>query len=286
MPCPSCSTMSSLGLFPATPNTIFPCRHICEVQREKTIAYAHALQYWVEESNPPTGGQPCQLAESVKELREEMRCYLSFTDHKVFEGVTPLEETIPNPVEESHLASEMDTIVNVPKESATREAPLELAQERKCPKFHGWEKVLHPSQLVAVVGKAPCPSRILEQTYQLEAANDQPTRKVHSETPSPAQELEVVHQWKPTPGFVDITTCLSSQLSKEVLETPPVLVMMGMMVAPGVVTMSSSQVVWDEAIGATYLDTVTTSIGRVALNVAEDEVIVLALNIEDVLDLL
>ena len=91
-----------------------------------------------------------------------MRCYLSFMDHKVFKGVIPLEETIPDPVEESHLASKTDMIVNVPKKSATRETPLELAQERKCPKFPGWEKVLHPSQPVAVVGKPPCPSRSLE----------------------------------------------------------------------------------------------------------------------------
>ena len=168
------------------PSTIFTCRDIQEVQREKTIAYTHALQYWAEESNLPTEGQPRQLAESVKELREEMRCYLSFTDHKVFKGVTSQEVTIPNPVEESHLANEMDMIVNVPIESATREAPLELAQERECPKFPGWEKVLHPSQPVAVVGKVPCPSRSLEQTYPLEATCNQPMREAPSETPSPA----------------------------------------------------------------------------------------------------
>ena len=85
--------------------------------------------------------------------------------------------------------------------------------------------------------------------------------------------MEVAHQWKPTPDFVDITTCLRSQSSEEVLETPPILVVMGMMAAPGVVTMSTSRVVWDKATGATYLDTVTTSIGRVTLNVPEDEVI-------------
>ena len=176
----------------------------------------------------------------MKELREEMRCYLSFTDCEVFEGVTSPEETIPNPVEESHLANEMNMIVNVPKESATREAPLELAQERKCPKSPRWEKVLHPSQPVAVVGKVPCPYRSPEWTYLLEATHDQPTREVPSKIPSPAQELEVVHQWKPAPSFVDITASLRSQLSKEVLEIPPVPVMMGMMAAPGVATMSTS----------------------------------------------
>ena len=54
------------------------------------IAYVCALQYWAETSDLPTGGQPHQLAESVKELQEEMRCFLSFLDREVFEGVTPL----------------------------------------------------------------------------------------------------------------------------------------------------------------------------------------------------
>ena len=71
------------------------------MQREKTVAYAHALQYWVEKTDLPTGGQPCLLAESVKELWEEMRCYLSFSDKDVFEGVTPLDEVSANPAEEA-----------------------------------------------------------------------------------------------------------------------------------------------------------------------------------------
>ena len=85
---------------------------------------------------------------------------------------------------------------------------------------------------------------------------------------------------------MDVTTCLRSQSSEEVLETPPIPVVLGMMAAPGVATMSTSQVVWDEATGATYLDTVTTSIVRVALSVPEDKVIVLGPKIEDVTDLL
>ena len=106
------------------------------------------------------------------------------------------------------------------------------------------------------------------------------------QNPSPTQGLEVVHQWKPTPGFVDVTTCLRSQLSEEVPKMPPIPVVMGMMAAPGMATMSASRVVWDEATGATYLDTVTTSIGRVAFSVPEDEIIMPGPKIEDFTDLL
>ena len=75
----------------------------------------------------------------MKELREEMRCYLSFTDYEVFKGVVPLEETLTDPVEESQLVSEMVMMVAAPKESATKKTPQELAQGRKCPKFPIWE---------------------------------------------------------------------------------------------------------------------------------------------------
>ena len=149
-----------------------------------------------------------------------MRCYLSFTDHEVFEGVIPPEETLTDLVKESQLVSEMDMIVAAPKESATNKTPQELAQERKCPKFPRWEKVLHPSQPVAVAGQPPHSSRSLEWTYPLEATCNQSTKKVPTKTPSPTQGLEVAHQWMPTPGFVDVTTCLRSQLSEEVPEMP------------------------------------------------------------------
>ena len=80
--------------FQLPPNTIFDCWDIREVWREKTIAYACALQYWAEKSDLPTGGQPHWLAESVKEFQEEMKCYLSFSDREVFESVTPQGDAI------------------------------------------------------------------------------------------------------------------------------------------------------------------------------------------------
>ena len=240
----------------------------------------------MEKSNPPAGGQPHWLAESAKELREEMRCYLSFTDCKVLEGVTPPEETLTDQVEESQPPSETAMTVIAPKESTTKETPQEPTKERKCPKFPRWEKVLHPSQLVVVAGQPPCPSRSPEQTYLLVDTCNQPMKTVPTETPSPTQGLEVAHQWTPTPSFLDVTTCLRSQSSEEVPEVPPILVVIGMMAAPGMMTMSASHVVWDETTGATYLDTVTTSLGRVALSVPEDGIAMPGPEIEDITDLI
>ena len=70
-PTPSCLLRKN---FQPPPDSIFACQDIREMQREKTVTYTHALQYWVEKTDLPTGGQPHLLAESVKELQEEMRC--------------------------------------------------------------------------------------------------------------------------------------------------------------------------------------------------------------------
>ena len=65
-------------------NSIFASWDIREVPREKVVAYARALQYWAEQNDLPTGGKPRLLAESVLELREKVKWYLTFTNEEVF----------------------------------------------------------------------------------------------------------------------------------------------------------------------------------------------------------
>ena len=121
-------------------NSIFACRDIREIPREKVVVYARALQHWVEQNNLPARGKPCLLVRSVLELREEMRWYLSFTDMDVFWG-----EALPEEEEES---------LQTPGTTNFPEAPCmpEPVPERRAPKFAGWEKVLHPSQPVVAAG--------------------------------------------------------------------------------------------------------------------------------------
>ena len=76
------------------PDSIFACQDIWEIQHEKMVACAQALQFWVEKADLPTGGKPCLLVGSIVELQEEMRCYISFSDEDVFDGVA-LPEEIP-----------------------------------------------------------------------------------------------------------------------------------------------------------------------------------------------
>ena len=146
-------------------------------------------------------------------------------------------------------------------------------------------KVLHPSWPVVAVGQLPCPSRSLEQTYLLMADHNWHTKMASTEAPSPMQELEVVQQGMPTPDFLEVTACLRCQLPEEVLEAPPGPLVVGMMTASGVATVSASHVIRDEVTGATYLDTVTTSVRRVALSGPESETPAQGPEIEDVMDL-
>ena len=100
----------------------------------------------MENVDPPTGGRPCLLAESVKELQEEMRCYLSFLDEEVFKGMALPEETSAILIEEANPQSTRTTPAGTPEEEATAGMAREPAVEKRPPnKFPGWEKVLHPS---------------------------------------------------------------------------------------------------------------------------------------------
>ena len=65
-------------------DSIFASRDIREVPREKVLVYDRALQYWAEQNDLPTGGEPCSLVKSVLELREELKWYVTFTNEEVF----------------------------------------------------------------------------------------------------------------------------------------------------------------------------------------------------------
>ena len=188
-------------------------------------------------------------------------------------------------VEEAEPPSVMTTPTTTSQEQAVKETSQKPVKERKYPKFPRWEKVLHPSQPAVVAGQPPHPSRSLAWTYPLVANCNQPANIVPPEPPSPPWELEVAHQWAPTPGFLEVTACLRGQSPREVPETPPVPLAMGMMTAPGVTTMSASNVIWDEATGATFLDTVTTSVERVTLSGPEGKIPTPGPKIGDVTDL-
>ena len=60
----------------------------------------------------------------------------------------------------------------------------------------------------------------------------------------------------------------------------------GVMSAPGVATMSTSGIMKDEVTGITYMDMVTTSVGRVALSGPEQETPAQGPKIKNITDLI
>ena len=67
------------------------------------------------------------------------------------------------------------------------------------------------------------------------------------------------------PSFARVTACLQRNHPPEVVSNPDAL-RMAVLTGPTVATMSTSHVVKDEAMGITYMDTVTTLVGMVTLS--------------------
>ena len=152
------------------PDSKFTCWDIRELQLEKMVAYAQALQFWVEKADPPTQDQPCLLAGNVLELREAMECYVCFPDDAIFGGMALPEESLTIQSEKTIPKSAQPVSTNSPIE----EAAVKVAEEEAAPIvrpleepstsqtlnkesirrelssnwFPGWREVLHPSRPV------------------------------------------------------------------------------------------------------------------------------------------
>ena len=84
-----------------------------------------------------------------------------------------------------------------------------------------------------------------------------------------------------------VTACLQRDpLLKKVHEVPQDPLSMAAVLAPTTATVSVSCIVKDEATGVTYLDTMTTSVGSVALNGPKQEASTQGPIIEDITDLM
>ena len=58
-------------------------------QPKKTLVLAKALQFWAEEAQPSWANKPWQLAECIRELREEMKPMTTFTAEDVLNNEPP-----------------------------------------------------------------------------------------------------------------------------------------------------------------------------------------------------
>ena len=113
-----------------------------------------------------------------------------------------------------------------------------------------------------------------------------PPRTYTPPQPSPlTQALALV--WLPTlpHGFSGVTACLHTPELVEVdLEAPVGAMPIRLVATPGISSVSSSLIVKDEIMGITYMDTVTTSIGRVTISGLDLEAFPTGPTIEDIMD--
>ena len=117
--------------------------------------------------------------------------------------------------------------------------------------------------------------------------NESKVQITKSEPPLPTKELEMVWQVMPPPGFMGVTACLQRDQSPEkvhkVLQDP---LRMAAVLAPTMATISASCIIKDEVTEVTYMDTVTTSVGQVALSGPKEEALTQGPIIEDITDLM
>ena len=212
-----------------------------------------------------------------------MKWYLSFTDEEVFHGVA-----LPEKGEEGSLQTLCTA--DISKAHCVPEPAL----EGRAPKFLGWEKVLHPSQPVVATGEIPQ----LTRTLRLKVGSSQLSRMIliklpvsPPRTPTPpqpslsTQALALV--WLPTPlhGFSGVMACLHTPELVEVdLKAPVGAMPIGLVATPGISSVSSSHIVKDEIMGITYMDTITTSVGRVTISGPDLEAFPTGPTIEDITD--
>ena len=170
----------------------------------------------------------------------------------------------------------------------------ELQPKERAPKFVGWNKVLHPSWPVIAARETPQPtqtSRLRRRSHPfswvkpVKSPIHLPNAPSLPEPSPPARALVLVRPSTPPCGFVGVMACLKTlELMKVDQEVPIGTLSMGLVMTPGISSMSSSCIVKDDATGLTYVDTVTTSIGRIILSGPDPNASSMGPTIEDITD--
>ena len=86
-----------------------------------------------------------------------------------------------------------------------------------------------------------------------------------SELASPPRPPKPRPEILPPPGFKGVITCLQEGLPPDsAVKAPMEIIQLEVMVKPAMAIMCTTHIVQDETTGVTYMDTVTTSVERVA----------------------
>ena len=142
--------------------------------------------------------------------------------------------------------------------------------------YPAWTKVLHPPQLVTTAEQIPLDLGGLKGRHCSWSAGGRrawcqrveeclQTAELHpmspTKSPKPVQEITL------PPGFMGVVACLQRDpLPMTTIKAPMEPTQPEIMVEPVIATMCTSYIVQDETTGVTYMDMVTTFMGRVALS--------------------
>ena len=185
-----------------------------------------------------------------------------------------------------------------PVEDATGKITEEPTEKEQPPNwFPGWREVLHPYRPVTATGQIPpiswgfrwrphSRSSGERMVWHQQASEDLKAQNIKSEPMSPRKVLEIVQQVTLPPGFLGVTACLWRSPSPEkACDVPPDPLQITAVMEPTVAIMSASCIVKDEATEVTYMDTITTSMGRAALSGSYEVTPTKGPIIEDIMDL-
>ena len=139
-----------------------------------------------------------------------------------------------------------------------------------------WTKVLHPPQPVTTAEPIPPALSGLKGRHHSQSAGGRraqhqrveeclQTAELHPMIPPKSPKLVQVITL--LPGFIGVVACLWRDPSlTATFEAPMGPMQPEILAEPAIATMCANHIVQDEIMGATYMDTVTTSVGRVALS--------------------
>ena len=162
--------------------------------------------------------------------------------------------------------------------------------------FPGLRGVLHPSSPITTTGQAPPVSHESRQRPQSQSSGGrkawpqraewQQAEEPRKESKSSPKPMEAIQKVALPLGFKEVMACLRRDPSPATaLEVPPKPLWLEPPIKPAVAMMCTSHIVQDKAMGITYMDTVTMSMGWVALRGPHLAIQTPGPTIEDITDL-
>ena len=142
--------------------------------------------------------------------------------------------------------------------------------------FPNWTKVLHPPQLATIAEQIPL--ALSESKWRPHNQSTGGRRAWHQRVEEclqtaelhpmlPPKSPKLVQEIALPPGFMGVVACSwRDPLPTAAVKAPMEPMQPEIMAEPAVATMWTSHIIQDKTMGVTHMDTVTTSMGRVALS--------------------